>query len=70
MIKVGQSLEETEYFRLGKDIWKDAEVDAELLETLEVHLEFAVRVELIESHHGLVHDAKHINDTLILQDLE
>ena len=70
MIKVGQSLEEAEYFRLGKDIWEDAEVNTELLETLEVHLEFAVRVELIVSHHGLVHDAKHINDALILQDLK
>ena len=70
MIKVGQSLEEAEYFRLGKDVREDAEVDAELLETLEVHLEFAIRVELIESHHGLVNDAEHIDDALVLQDLE
>ena len=70
LIKVGQSLEEAEDFRLGKDVWEDAEVDAELLETLEVHLEATVGIELIESQHGLVNNAKHIDDALILKDLE
>ena len=49
LIKVGQSLEETEYLGLGEDVWEDTKVDTELLETLEVHLEATVGVELIES---------------------
>ena len=70
MIKVGQSLEEAEYLGLGKDVREDAKVDTELLETLEVHLEATIGVELIECQHGLVNNAKHINDALILQNLE
>ena len=70
LIEVGQSFEEAENFGFGEDVRENAEVDAELLEALEVHLEATIGVELIECQHGLVNNAKHINDALILQNLE
>ena len=70
LVEVGQSFEEAENFGLGKDVWENSEVDTELLEALKVHLEATICVELVESQHGLVHDAKHIDDALILQNLE
>ena len=70
MVERGQSLEESEYFGLWKDIREDAEVYAELTETFKVHLELSVRVVGEEWDHCFVHYTQEVHDVLVLKDLQ
>lgn len=68
LVEPGEGRKEPHYFRLGENVWEDAEVEAELRELVEVKKGcLRLRIEVVVGYQGLVHTAENLHHVLILE---